>query len=192
MPNYLVGFGGPATKRGVNYANCGFSHHRSVPDWNAAPKSATATCTKSSKHIETLINIVTKIIYKYYTLTLIVILVTITVDNYMEYQQNLAQIERDKLPIDLIFGGWSVVFSFLLIMVYEWIIENGIYKLLIRILLTLIFLGKIFSNTIPIDDFDSGVENVSVVSGFIVCILLTRHGLNKLIKKYIKNRNASC
>jgi len=124
-----------------------------------------------------------RLITKYIFLILSVVLLIITTLNYLDYLKVLEQIEKDNLLIDVLFGGWTVLISFIVIVLYELIVKNKNLKLLIRIFMLLLFLGIILKNKIPIDDFDAAIENTSVFSGFIALILFVVHGLRKLFDK---------
>ena len=119
-------------------------------------------------------------------LILSVVLIVIYIFAYIDYKQLLIQIEQENLPIDVMFNGWAVAISFLIISLYELIIKNKHIKLLIRILLMLLFLGIIFRNVIPIESFDSGLENMTVFSGMITIIFFLVYGLKKVYDKKYK------
>ncbi|WP_321318820.1 hypothetical protein [Labilibaculum sp.] len=124
-----------------------------------------------------------KLIAKYIFLILSVVLHVITFFSYLDYLKVLEQIEQDNIPIDIMFGGWTIALSFMIIALYELIVKSKYFKLLIRIFLVLLFIGAILKNVIPIDDFDAGVENTSAFSGFITLILFLIYGLKKIYEK---------
>jgi Na+/glutamate symporter len=111
------------------------------------------------------------------------VLLVLTLFNYLDYLKVLEQIEQDNIPIDVMFGGWTVAVSYIIMAFYELIVRNRYFKLLIRVFLFLLFVGIILKNVIPVDDFDAGVENTSVFSGFITLILFLIYGLKKIYDK---------
>jgi len=121
-----------------------------------------------------------KIITKYSLLILSTVLIIITIFDYIDYKQLLLQIEQENLLIDVMFNGWYVTFSFIIIALYELITKNKYFKVFIRFLLVLIFLGILLKNVIPIEDFDAGVENTTVFSGVITILLFLLLGLKKI------------
>ncbi len=121
------------------------------------------------------------------------ILIITTIFEYWDFKHFIAQIEVESILAEYMFNGWIVALSFLLIALYEFIIKNKPFKIFIRIFLTLILIGKLNCNNIPVTDFCSGVENTAIFSGVIAVILLIILGLQKIYLITInKNRNASC
>lgn len=111
------------------------------------------------------------------------VLLVLTLINYLDYLKVLEQIEQDNIPIDVMFGGWTVAVSYIIMALYELIVKNRYFKSLIRVFLFLLFAGINLKNVIPVNDFDAGVENTSVFSGFITLILFLIYGLKKTYDK---------
>jgi len=130
----------------------------------------------------------TKLLFKYYSILLVVILILYVINQYLDLKQLIAQSEKDGLIVDFAFNGWIVLFSFTIITIFELILENSFYKLLIRIFLTLTLIGLLFSHSIPVDQFESGIENTIVFSGFITIIILLVLGLKKLHLRLFKQK----
>ena len=121
-----------------------------------------------------------KHLIKYYSLLLSAILLAHVITDYIELEEIIAQTEKEGLIVDFAFNGWIVLISFIIIAFYELYQKNSFIKLLIRIFLTLALIGLFLSQYIPIDNFDSGVENTIVFSAFIAMILLFALGLKKI------------
>lgn len=122
----------------------------------------------------------------YYSFLLVTILLVYVIIDYKDLQQLIAQTEEEGIIVDFVFGGWEVLVSFIIITLFELILKNRLYKLLIRVFLTLILMGLLFSKYIPIEDFISGVENTAVFSGFIAIILFLALGIKRLYLKIFK------
>jgi len=129
-----------------------------------------------------------KLIVKYYSLILSAILIVNTIVDYIDYKPLVDLLEKDNLPIEIEFYGWYLTFSFIIIALYEFVTNNKFFKLLARILLTLILLARLFSNIIPIEDFDAGVENTAAFSGMIAIILFFVLGLKKIYFKIFNHK----
>lgn len=131
-----------------------------------------------------------KHLIKYYSLLLSAILLAHVITDYIELEEIIAQTEKEGLIVDFAFNGWIVLISFIIIAFYELYQKNSFIKLLIRIFLTLALIGLFLSQYIPIDNFDSGVENTIVFSAFIAMILLFALGLKKI--NFVDNLSKTC
>ncbi len=129
-----------------------------------------------------------KLLFKYYSLILTVILFVCVIIEYIDLKQLISQTEKDSLIVDFAFNGWIVLCSFTIITIFELVLKKSFYKLLIRIFLTITLIGLLLSHQIPIDEFDSGVENTVVFSGFIAIILFLALGLKKLHLRLFKQK----
>ncbi len=120
---------------------------------------------------------------KYYTIILSLILIVWTIIESIKFEKLTKQIESEGLIIDLIFVGWEVLFSFIMIALYEQITKHKKLKSFIKILLTIILFGAIFKYTIPIADFDVALEYTTMFLGLIAIIFLIILGGGKLYSK---------